>query len=328
MALTPEQFAAEAKSGKLRPVYYLFGEDAVARGSAVQRLKGLVSPDPFNLNELDLEAAEEAVSAANAPPVFSDRRLVILRGTRLLTDARRMLAEYLKDPLPSTTLVLQSDDKKPDGKDALAAAAERLGGVVVFAPMGEGEAAERLASEARKAGLELEGEAAEAIVEEAGTQWGILRAELDKVLLYAQGRKTVSRADALACLGYRRTANPFDFPKLVLTRKRVEALELMARLLEEGVSEFQVLGNVTRELNKLLKIRRMRAASLPEAQIFRELRLHPYYGRETIRQAEAANEARLIKSLKACAETEAALKSKSWLEPKIELERLVARLAA
>ncbi len=328
MALTPEQFAAEAKSGKLRPVYYLFGEDAVARGTAVKALKALVSPDPFNLSELDLEAGEEAVSAANAPPVFADRRLVILRGTRLLAASKSALAAYLADPLLSTTLILQSDDKKPDGRDALASAAEKLGGVVIFAPMGEDEAAARLVSEAKKAGVDLEMEAADAIVEEAGTQWGILRAELDKVLLYAQGRKSVARADALACLGYRQSANPFDFPKLVLGRKRVEALELMDRLLAEGVSEFQILGNVTRELNKLLKLRRMRAAGLAEAQIFRELRLHPYYGKETVRQADAANEPRLIKSLKLCVETEAALKSKSWLEPKIELERLVARLAA
>ncbi|MBI4347443.1 MAG: DNA polymerase III subunit delta, partial [Elusimicrobia bacterium] len=315
-------------SGKLRPVYYLFGEDAVARGAAVQKLKEWVKPDPFNLNELDLEAAEEAVSAANAPPVFADRRLVLLRGTKLLADGRKTLAEYLADPLPSTTLVLQSDDKKPDGKDALASAADKLGGVVVFAPMSEEEAVSRLVAEAKKAGVDLDGEAAETIVEEAGTQWGILRAELDKVLLYAKDRKSVSREDALACLGYRQAANPFDFPKLVVARKRAPALELMARLLEEGVSEFQVLSKITYELNRLLKARRMRAAGVPEAQLFRELRLHPYYGREFLRQAESSNETRLIRSLKLCVETDAALKSKSWLEPKIELERLVARLTA
>lgn len=326
--MTPEQFLQEAKSGKLKPVYYLFGEDAAARRAAVQRLKELVAPDPFNLCELDLEAAEEAVSAANAPPVFADRRLVLLRGARLTAEGRRRLSEYLADPLPSTTLVLHSDEKKPDGRDALATAAERHGGVVVFAPMREDEAAARLVSEAKKRGVDLAAEAAEAIVEEAGTQWGILKTELDKVLLYAGARKALAREDALACLGYRKSANPYDLPRLVLARKRAEALELLDRLLEEGVSEFQILAGISREVNLLLKCRRLRAASTPENQVFRELRVPPFRVRELFRQAEAASEPRLIRSLKLCLETEAALKSRSWLEPQIELERLVARLTS
>ncbi|MBI4424909.1 MAG: DNA polymerase III subunit delta [Elusimicrobia bacterium] len=328
MALSPEQFLQELKAGALRPVYYFFGEDGAARAGAVQKLKESVAPDPFNLNELEPAQAEDVVSAANTPPVFADRRLVIVRGARILADARKALAAYLGDPLPSTTLVLQSDDRRPEPRDPLADAATRLGGVVVFEPLREDEAAARLTAEARKAGVALAEGAAEAIVEEAGTHWGILRAELDKLLLYCGARKTLGREDALACLGYRQAANPFDLPKLVLARKRAEALALVGRLLEEGVSEFQMLAGLSRELGRLLRIRRMRGAGLPEAQIFRELRLHSFYGREAIRQAEATPEAKLVRGLKSCVETEAALKSRSWLDPQIELERLVARLTA
>ena len=326
--MTPEQFAQEAKSGKLKPVYFLFGEDAAARGAAVKALKASVAPDPFNLNELDAESAEEAVSAANTPPVFSDRRLVLVRGSRMPAEARRALAEYLADPLPSTTLVLQSDDKKPDAKDAVANAAAKHGGVVVFAPLGEDEAAARLTQEAKRAGVTLAADAAEAVVEEAGTHWGILRSELDKLLLFAKDRKTISREDALACLGYRQSANPFDLPRLVMERKRVQALEVLGRLFEEGLSEFQLLSSISREINRALKARRLRAAGVAEYQLAGQLRMPPFAASKLLQQAQALGEARLIRSLKACVETEAALKSKSWLDPQIELERLVARLTS
>lgn len=326
MALSPEQFLQDVKTAKLKPVYYLFGEDAVARAEAVKRLKESLNLDPFNLNELDSDAAEDAVSAANTPPVFADRRLVVLRGSRFPAEGKKALVEYLGDPLPSTTLVLQSDERKPDAKDALADAAARQGGVVVFEPLREDEAAARLVAEAKKAGVELAEEAAEAVVEEAGTHWGILKAELQKLVLFARGRKELGREDALLCLGYRRAANPFDLPKLVLAKKRAEALELLGRLIEEGVSEFQLLSKLSWEVNRLLKARRMRAAGLPEGQICGELRLPRFLARDFLRQAELANEQRLVRSLKALLETEANLKSKSWLDPKIELERLVTRL--
>jgi hypothetical protein len=104
-------------------------------------------------------------------------------------------------------------------------------------------------------------DAAGAVVEEAGTHWGILKAELQKLVLFARGRNELGREDALACLGYRRAANPFDLPRLVLAKKRVEALGLVGRLLEEGISEFQILSNLSREVNRLLKARRMRAVT-------------------------------------------------------------------
>ena len=202
------------------------------------------------------------------------------------------------------------------------------GGVVIFSPLGEDEAAARLSAEAKRAGVELSAEAAAAIVEEAGTHWGILKAELEKLLLFAKDRKSVSREDALACLGYRQAANPFDLPRLVLARKRVEALQVLDRLFEEGLSEFQLLSRISFEVNRALKAGRLRKAGVPENQVARELRLPGFVASTLLRQAQTLGEERLIRSLKACVETDAALKSKSWLDPKIELERLVVRLTA
>lgn len=329
MSLTPEAAAQEWKAGKLRPVYCLYGEDSAAKAQALETLKAAVGADPFNLAELsgdgDAQAAE-AVSACLTPPMFAERRLVLMRCAKLGAAGRKALAEYLKDPLPTTTLAVLCPDAKPDLKDALAAASGAHGGQVVFRPLKPEEAASRLRSEARAAGLELSPEAADAMVEEAGVEWGILRSELEKLLLFAAGRKKAGIEDVLACLGYRREANPFELPRSIGRRDRAAAVGHLLRLLEEGADPFALLYQITSAVNRQLKAKRMVKAGLGQERIFRELRLNAYYDRDYLQQVAKTAETALEGGLRACLETEVALKSKSWLEPGLELQRLVARL--
>lgn len=326
MELTPAQAEKEWKSGKLRPAYYLVGEDASAKDAALKTVQAVLKPDPFNMDVYAGDSgasAAAAVAAALAPPMMSDRRLVVVKNPRLGVEARKALAEYLREPLQTTTLLAFSEDRKPDFRDVLTAAVAALGGVVVFKPLRADEAVRRLVDAARRAGREMAGDVAEWIVDEAGTSWAVLQAELEKMILFTRGRKMVTREDALACLGYRQTANPFDFPRALQMRDRSRCLILLRRLLADGEEPLRLLYQVTGALNKQLKAKRLCDAGTPEEQIFRELRLQSYYDRDFLQHVSRLSEASLRVGLKACLRLDTALKSETWLDGKIELERLV-----
>lgn len=325
MDLTPAQALQEWKSAKFRPVYLFIGEDSLAQKAAFDQLKGGLQPDDFNYNEFSPDAApSDVVSACLTNPMFADRRLVVIRGPKLPAELRKSLADYLGDPLKSTTLALFSDEKKADPRDPLIGACLSLGGCVLFKPLTEDEAAVRLQAEARAAGLTLDHEAAELIVAEAGTDWPILKAELDKAILFAKGRRKIAPEDAMACLGYRKESGPFDFSNAVQARDKKLALRVARRMLEEGEDAFALLAALRSNINKQLKAKKMLKAGVAEAQIIRELRLHHYYGAEFVRKTAKLSEARVEFGARACLATEERMKSQSWLEPEIELERLIA----
>ena len=205
MELRPAELLKEWQAGKFRPVYYFFGEESAAKADAVLKLKELFKADDFNLREFSGEPNSEApaaVAEALTLPVFSDKRLVIVRSPKLPAEARAIYADYLKSPSPSTTLVLLSEDRRPDKKDALAGAASAAGAACIFSPLTDEEAISRLTAEAKKAGKTLTQEAAEALVGEAGTDWGILAGELEKLVLFAGAGAELGAAAALQCLGY------------------------------------------------------------------------------------------------------------------------------
>lgn len=330
MELRPAELLKEWQAGKFRPVYYFFGEESAAKADAVLKLKALFKADDFNLFEFagDPNAqAAEIVSEAMTLPVFSDKRLVIVRNPKIPAEARAAFADYLKSPSASTTLVLLSEDRRPDKKDALANAAAAAGACCVFSPLGEEEAAERLLAEAGKAGKTLSPEAADALVAEAGTDWGILTNELEKLVLFVGARPSIETEDALLCLGYRKSADPWAFEKLIQGRDLKACLGQLAALFADEKPEevvFRALAQIRGAYLKQLKAKRMLKAGLPQRDVETKLRI--FYDNGFFARAARVTEERLRRDLRRCLEVETDLKSKTWLDSKLELERLVVEL--
>ncbi len=333
----PELRAADAskewKAGKFRPVYLFVGEEVSAKREALAELKAAFKPDDFNFREFSGASEDDAAAAvaeASTLPVFAERRLVMVTGGKLLTGPREVFAAYLKDPLPSTTLVLVCEDKKADSKDAMTRAAAAAGAVCVYAPLGEDEAEQRLTAAAKKAGKTLSEEAAQLLVAEAGTDWAILSQELEKLLLYAKG-ETISAEDALDCLGYRKAADPFALTRLIYARSLPEAALHLRRLFADGKPDeqaFKALAQISGAVTRQLRAKKMLAAKVPSDAIYRALRLHPYWDKDFLARLGKFTERRLVVDAKRCVRVDADLKSKTWLDKRQELERLVVELCA
>ncbi|MDX6768835.1 MAG: DNA polymerase III subunit delta [Elusimicrobiota bacterium] len=330
MELSPDELAREWKTGKFRPVYYLFGEEPAAKAEALKSLKAAFKADDFNLREFSGDAGSEApavVAEAMTLPVFSDRRLVIARNPKLTADAKAVFADYLRSPSPSTTLVLLSDDRRPDKKDAFAAAVSAAGAVVVFAPLDPEAAVRRLVEEAKRQGKELSADAAEALVEESGTDWPVLVQELEKALLFAGKEKTVGLEAVGACLGYRKNIDPWAFEKLAQGRDLKACMAYLRDLFAEDKPEAVVFSTLSRcraAYLKQLRAKRLLRQGVAQREI--ETRLRIFYDNGFFQRAGRVTEERLRRDLRRCLEVESDLKSKTWLDPRVELERLVVEL--
>jgi DNA polymerase-3 subunit delta len=332
MELRAPELLKEWHAGKFRPVYYLFGEESASKADAVMKLKELFKADDFNLCEFSGEPNSEAptaVAEALTLPVFSDRRLVIVRSPKLPAEARAVYADYLKSPAASTTLVLLSEERRPDKKDALATAAAAAGAVCAFSPLTDEEAFERLLSEASKAGKTLAPEAAEALVAEAGTDWGILAGELEKAVLFAGKSADIGLEAVSASMGFRRAVDPWALEKLAQGRDLKACLAYLREAFADAKPEevvFRSLAQVRNGYLKQLKAKRLLKAGMPQREI--ETRLRIFYDNAFFARAARVTEERLRRDLRRCLEVETDLKSKTWLDPKLELERLVVELCA
>ncbi|MCX5783588.1 MAG: hypothetical protein NTW04_04015, partial [Elusimicrobia bacterium] len=169
--MTPEQVIKKLDAGEISPVYYLSGEDLYRKNLIVKKLKELIKPDDFNFfdSSADKTTPAELLSIVQTQPMLSEKRLVIVRRTeKLSAEFREELIKYLKNPLPSTCLVLTCDDRKSAKEISLSKACAAAGETVIFYQPDEAYAARWVAENFSREKIKILPPAAALMVEICG----------------------------------------------------------------------------------------------------------------------------------------------------------------
>ena len=98
------------KSDKLRPIYYIYGEDPFLREEILEHLKGRIKPQlkDFNFHAVTGGeiAGDKIYALAQQLPMMDDYTLVIVREVQQIEKSDwDQLVPYLTDPSPTTCLV-------------------------------------------------------------------------------------------------------------------------------------------------------------------------------------------------------------------------------
>ena len=204
--LTPEQAVEEARTGRLRPVYLIAGEERFFRQHVLQAMRtAVVGPGGASLNEDQFVAGEvdarTVVSAARTLPMFGPRRLVVVRDLErwegkgdeegdgaaeakgVVHKPLDQLAEYAAAPSDRTTLLLLAD--KLDNRRRLVNLARKEGFLVVCAALARGMLPGWIRDRAREQGHKVSARAADLMAELVGSDLCALADALERVELFA-----------------------------------------------------------------------------------------------------------------------------------------------
>lgn len=330
-----DELLRDWEKGRFLPAYYFSGDHSLIR-EALTGLKKALKIDAADFSRFGSGAESRDIMAELLTPSFlAPRRLVAVESGGLSAAGRVELAGYLEKPVETSILVLISDGKKSIAQEPLSRAVSAVGRVCHFFPLSENEAQSRLQAHARFAGKALGPGVAETLIGEVGSDWTLLRSELDKILTFIGESRRVEKADVQECLGYSRALDPFALARLIQKRANPavheEVLADLSLRFAQGRKEDQVFGSlyqIMAAVNKQFKAVCLAKAGRPAPDIFKALRLHPSYDRDFLAVAQALGAKRLKIDLRECLETETRLKSQAWLDPAIELQVLVSRLCA
>jgi len=257
--MTPAQFLARMGRRDLAPAYLFLGPEAYQRRRAREALlkAALGGPDRENaLTHYDLTetALAEVIDDARSLSLFAAERVILVQNAeaalpRARTDedaqetegpvgAADTLAAYLKNPTPGVVLVFDAarfdfegeDRKKQERLRKFYAAA---GDPVEFKRASADEARRETAAMARRAGVTLDPEVGELLVEALGADLMRIGVELEKMALYAQGRP-VSAEDVAALVPDARATTIFALVGALGRRDRSGSLEVLDTLFRDG----------------------------------------------------------------------------------------------
>lgn len=307
--------------------FFFFGDEDFLREAAVaQVVAAYLEPATrdFNLDQLrggDV-AGEQLASILATPPMMAEHRVVVVRDAQgLSVKAREGVEEAVKSPPAGTVLVLSA--AIPSGSKAkFYDAVKKHAAAVEFASLGPDDAPGWAMETAREElGVELEPEAARALVGGVGTDLGTLSSELRKLAAYAQERKRVTLDDVRAVGGFVPRQDRWAWFDLVAERRFGEALASLPVLLEQGENG---VGLVIGMGGALLRVGLVCAGG--QAALERELKpFQRWMARKTVPQAKRWTLPQLDRAMDELLRTDRLLKSAS-LTDRQALEELLLRL--
>lgn len=329
--ITFTELSKQLKKGIVAPVYLFTGDDVYRKLEAAEQIKELVNPDEFNYMREDGSSCKMAdiVAAASTAPVFSQRRMILLNNVdkiRKNSNALKVLAEYLANPLQSTCFVILHNDSKKSKKDkTLESSCSEDSIITDFAEIKGLQLNNWIKQHCMQKGLEIDEQALITLQQVIGANLMALNTEIEKLSLYLLDRqdKTITVNDVLSCVGLSKEEDPFALNNAILDLDRNTCLQLVQTLLDKGEEPISILNKISACALKMLRIKRLSEAGLRGQEIVQAAGLMYWEGGLAAKAYLMPSSARLLKSLDKIIETDMAFKSSSVSNPAIQIKGLI-----
>lgn len=244
--LTPENtLKAELKAGKLRQVYYVYGEETFLDNMYADRIISTAGCEQSDgMNFLKLRGAPDPHSLSDfteSLPFFAEHKcvkLIDLDAEAMDNDSHKELLRLIEE-LPDTTVMvicqtgLEIDDMKPKAKTKkLIQTVEKCGMVCKMQFLPAAMTAAMAAKKAQKSGCTLSQENALYLSDLCGRSLTLIQNEVDKLCACQQSGE-ISRELIDALTPKLLDASAYDLSACILAGRTADALKMMDELFQQ-----------------------------------------------------------------------------------------------
>lgn len=226
---TFEEICRDIAARKFQPVYILMGEEPFF----IDRITDLLIEKVLDDSERDFNqivmygADTDAVSIINAArrfPMMSEYQLVVVREAQQIRDIE-VLANYVKNPLRSTVLVINYKYKTLDRRKTLAAATEKNGILFESKKVPDYKMAGFITSLLQQRSVGIDPKAAQMLSDFLGNDLNRLSKELDKlaIILPEKGSKRITPELVEQNIGISKEYNNFELIKALAVKDVLKA---------------------------------------------------------------------------------------------------------
>ena len=319
-------------------VVVLHGKDAFLRLERGRRLESLLQERFGGVDRADLDGTQVALAdvldGLRTPGLFAPHKLVVLENAEAFMgaeDRRRAMEAYATEPCAEATLLMRSPGGwRPGNFDKLVA---KVGAVIKCESPTPDEAVAWCIARCRKRHeAEMDGAAAELLVERLGCDLGRLDAELGKLAASAArpgaGPAKVTRAVVQECTGLSREEQAWEIQGPVLHGDAPAALRKLDELLRVSrVPEVMIGWSLVDLARKVHDASCLLAQGEGEGAVAKSLKLWGPSASGITRAGRRLRPAQAARIFRAAVETDRATKNGTAPEPARAFEGLMVRMA-
>ncbi|HEX4020196.1 MAG TPA: DNA polymerase III subunit delta [Acidobacteriaceae bacterium] len=350
------RFLAEIGSDQRRAGYVLLGDAAFFQQQCRQGiLDALVDPSlrDFCVSEVVLGELSvfDAIDSARTPSLMAPFQVIFVRNVKTLYQRGSKKEEfaaieaYFRDPNPQAMMVyvadtihLPADVRRMDmqDKEQYEKIRETLGehcGMVELAEASEADAMRWVTETTEKAGVTCETDAARELVDALHGEMMSIAAEVEKLLLYVTGRKSITLEDVETMVDTARQRSLYELTDAISLHDKTRALLLLQGFLnasdggdEAAIGHIYMMSRTLRQMLVVLE-KNVRDSRAIWQALWPGFRVAPFAVDDLIRQARRyKNRKDLMRMIERVAQADREVRS-SPVDKRLVLEQLVIDLA-
>lgn len=323
-------------------VYVLYGEESFLKEEFITfARKEMVDPAylDFNLSEYDCmeQSLPDILQDAETFPFMAEHRLVVAHNAFFLTGAKpsgqikqeiapQVLAGYLDNPPPFSTVIFTVASEKLDERKKIVKTLQQTAAMISFAPLKDTDLYAWIERRAKKYDAEIEREDAAKLVARCGSELRLLDRELEKLALYA-GKEAMIDERAIELLASRTLEHDvFALVEAVVAGRLAEAFRILYDHMKTGEEPIKLMALFARQIRLLLSCKIWAPRGYSQQQLAGMLKVHPFAVKKAMEQSRHFDERALRKLLVICAEEDFRMKS-GRIDKQLAVELFITKVA-
>ncbi len=301
----------DIKSGNLKQVYLLFGEESYLKKQYKNKLSRAILPEDDTVNYAYYEGkgirAEELIDLAETLPFFAERRLIVVENSGFFKNASPELADYMKS-LPETVCFVFVENEV-DKRGKMYKTVKAKGRVTELSRQDEKTLLYWIAANVKKEGKKMREADAKFLLSKVGTDMENISKELEKLFSYTLGQEEITVQDMNDICTTQITNKIFDMIEAVAAKRQKKALDYYYDLLALKEPPMRILYLLSRQFKLLLHVKDLSKKGYDRAGIARDAGLHPFVAGKYVEQCKAFRSRELRDIMEEAARTEELVKT-------------------
>ena len=234
----------------------------------------------FNLDEDTISSLLIEASTVN---MFSSKKLIICDNSNFLTSDSKAseeeineLNKYISNPFSDVSIVFIVREEKLDQRKKITKAIQKVSKVFDCNKIDNYKLNSYLNDYIREKGYSISSSSIDLIIDKVGYELSNIIKELDKLFIYKDNDKKITKEDIEEVITNNIDNNIFNLTNSIMNKEKNKIMKIYKDLILIGEDPIKLIVTLSNQFRLLLQVKLMRQSGYSESEIVSTLKEHPY----------------------------------------------------
>ena len=319
----------DLKTGQLKKVYLLFGEEDYLIRQFKKRLSEAACPADDEMNRqvfsgkgIDVRAVNEACMTM---PFFAEKRVVIVENSGFFSEAADEVLEIVKN-VPDSTLLIFCESKV-DKRTKLYKYIKKEFYAADFSRLKNEDLMRWVLTVLKRNEKQITRSVMDLFLSRTGDDMMLIEQELDKLIAYCLDRDEITADDVRAVCSNQIQDNIFAMIDAIAAKDSKKALRLYQDLLYLKEPPIKILVLITRQFHNLMREKDLLSDGKRDSEIASRVKIPPFAVKRHLPVLKRFSTEELKSCFETCLQTDQDIKS-GQMQAQIGVELLIVQLSS